>query len=307
MLRRLFSAASRHAPAGGSTRALSTAVRLTKGVVRHVESLVSRHDALLESMAAGEFSTAGAKEMARLEPLTRAHALLRETVDEVAGLREMASDASSEKELRELARAELEAAEAALPELEAAIIRLIVPPDPEEENAAVKGMLMELHAGVGGAEAALFAQDLLQMYQLYSKRKGWRCETISHTVFEMGGCREATLSISGEGAYAALRGENGTHRVQRVPATEAAGRVHTSTAMVAVLPELDVADVPELKEARDYYRTPRLTTNIYIYHICLYIYLYLYIFIYLCMYTYFYLYVYLFICIYMYMHAYLHV
>lgn len=87
------------------------------------------------------------------------------------------------------------------------------------------------------------------MYQQYAKRKGWRSELVSHNAFEHGGCREATLSIMGDGAYSALRGENGTHRVQRVPATESLGRVHTSTAVVAVLPEFDAADVPELKES----------------------------------------------------------
>lgn len=245
---RIRAAASRHTAAGPS-RTLCSALPLAKGLARHVEALVRRHDELQETVAAGEFSIVAARELARLQPIARAHAQLRETADEASGLRELIADGASEAELRELARAELEMAKAALAEQEAGIVQLLVPPDPEEEKANERGVLIEVHAGVGGAEAGLFAQELLQMYQQYAKRKGWRVENISHSAFEYGGCREATVSISGDGVYSALRGENGTHRVQRIPATESLGRVHTSTAVVAVLPGLDTSDVPELNEA----------------------------------------------------------
>jgi peptide chain release factor 1 len=247
-MRLIRAAASRHV-AAGSSRTLCSAPQLTKGLARHVAALVRRHDALQETIAAGEFSVVASRELARLKPIARAHAQLRETADEASGLREMIADGASEAELRDLARAELEVATAALAEQQADIVQLLVPPDPEEEKAAERGVLIEVHAGVGGAEAGLFAQELLQMYQQYAKRKGWRFESLSHSAFEHGGCREATVSISGAGVYSALRGENGTHRVQRVPATESLGRVHTSTAVVAVLPELGTSEVPELNEA----------------------------------------------------------
>ncbi|EOD13833.1 mitochondrial translational release factor [Emiliania huxleyi CCMP1516] len=201
-------------------------------------------------MSSGDFSVARAREVARLAPIADAHARVQEGAAEVRGLRELADDASSEAELRELARAELEEAEAALGVQQESLVALLVPVDDEEEAAAGRGALVELHPGVGGNEAATSAEELLRMYERYCKRKGWRFSLLSHSAFEYGGCREASASVTGEGVFSALRSESGTHRVQRIPETESQGRVHTSTAVVAVMPEYEAAEVPELTEAR---------------------------------------------------------
>jgi peptide chain release factor 1 len=151
---------------------------------------------------------------------------------------------STDPDLRELARAEIPGLEADVERLEEELKRLLLPRDPLDEKDAV----LEIRAGTGGEEAALFAGDLFRMYSRYAERRGWRVEIIDLSPSDTGGLREAVAIVHGEGAYGALRHESGVHRVQRVPATESQGRIHTSAATVAVLPEAEEVDV-EIEES----------------------------------------------------------
>ena len=142
-------------------------------------------------------------------------------------------------ELKELARAEKEEAEAALPELTRQLELLLVPKDPDDD----RNLILEVRAGTGGDEAGLFAADLYRMYERYAERKHWRMEVLSSTEGALGGVKEIVAMVRGEGAYGHLKYESGVHRVQRVPATESSGRIHTSAASVAVLPEVEEVEV----------------------------------------------------------------
>ena len=143
-------------------------------------------------------------------------------------------------ELKELAAAEKSAAEAELPGLALELERLLIPRDPDDD----RNLILEIRAGTGGEEAGLFAADLLRMYERYAERQGWRLEVLSLSEgAAAGGLKEVTAAVRGEGAYGRLKYESGVHRVQRVPATESQGRIHTSAASVAVLPEVDEVEV----------------------------------------------------------------
>lgn len=142
-------------------------------------------------------------------------------------------------EMQELAKMELPGLEASYAEAVAAFELALVPPDPHDAN----DVIIEIRAGAGGDEASLFAGDLFRMYSRYAERKGWKASLISSSVGELGGYKEIIFSIAGDGAYGALKFESGVHRVQRVPATEKQGRIHTSTATVAVLPEIEATEV----------------------------------------------------------------
>ena len=159
---------------------------------------------------------------------------------------------SQEKEMKELAEAELKKLENRKQELEKGIEILLLPKDPFDE----KNIIMEVRAGTGGEEAALFAGDLLRMYLRYAERRGWKTELIGSNPTGLGGYKEVIFNIIGKGAYSHLKYEGGTHRVQRVPKTEAGGRIHTSAATVAVLPEAEDVDIKiDEKELRiDTYR-----------------------------------------------------
>jgi peptide chain release factor 1 len=150
----------------------------------------------------------------------------------------------SDPDLRDLAREDLAEAEGLLERSEARLKALLLPKDPLDE----KNVILEIRAGTGGEEAALFAADLLRMYTRFAETKGWRLELMSSTESDMGGFREVIVNVSGADAYSLLKWESGTHRVQRVPATETQGRIHTSAATVAVLPEAEEADV-EIRDA----------------------------------------------------------
>lgn len=145
----------------------------------------------------------------------------------------------ADPELRELAVAEKHAAEAELPGLGETLERLLIPRDPDDD----RNLILEVRAGTGGEEAGLFAADLLRMYSRYAERKSWRIEVLSVSEGAAGGFKEVTAAVRGEGAYGRLKYESGVHRVQRVPATESQGRIHTSAASVAVLPEVDEVEV----------------------------------------------------------------
>ena len=175
------------------------------------------------------------KEQAELQPLVDTYRTYRRTLE----ARDQAQALMEDPEMRELAREEYQQALDALPELERQLQLLLLPRDPHDG----KDVILEIRAGVGGEEAALFAHSLYRMYAMYAERRGWRVEVDSASETELGGIKEISFTIEGDGAWSRLKFESGVHRVQRVPETESGGRVHTSTATVAVLPEMEEADV----------------------------------------------------------------
>jgi peptide chain release factor 1 len=182
---------------------------------------------------------------AELAALSREYAGLKPVVEEIARLRglirerEEAERLLADPEMKALAEEELERVRAALPEAERAVQLALLPKDEADERSAI----LEIRAGTGGEEAALFAADLARMYQRLAEAKGWRWEVVEATPTELGGFRELVAHLTGKGVFAALKFESGVHRVQRVPATEASGRIHTSAATVAVLPEAEEVEV----------------------------------------------------------------
>jgi peptide chain release factor 1 len=177
------------------------------------------------------------KEYSAIEPVAAAAREVRRLRAERTSLLEMTRDA--DQELRQIASEELAEIEQRLPLAERALALQLLPRDAADDRAA----MLELRAGTGGDEAALFAGDLLRMYQRFAEEQGWRFELISASASDVGGYKEAIASISGSGVFAKLKFESGVHRVQRVPATESGGRIHTSAATVAVLPEAEEVDV----------------------------------------------------------------
>lgn len=178
------------------------------------------------------------KEQKELEPVVTAYrSYLRARQDMAEATELMAGQA--DPELKELCQEEFAAAKKRSEELEHELKLLLLPHDPNDE----KSVIMEIRGGVGGEESALFAHSLYRMYNLYAASKGWTVTLLNYTETELGGIKEADLEIHGSGAYSRLKFESGVHRVQRVPETESGGRVHTSTATVAVLPEMEEADV----------------------------------------------------------------
>lgn len=196
--------------------------------------LLSNPDRIGDS---AEFSKV-AKEHADLSELVAAY---REYKQVQTGLEEAEAILrdESDSELRELAKAERSELEERLEELEASLRILLLPKDPADE----KNVIVEIRAGTGGDEAANFAADLFRMYSRYSERQGWRVEILSDSATEIGGFKEVIFMVHGKGAYSRLKFESGVHRVQRVPETEAQGRIHTSTSTVAVLPEAEEVEV----------------------------------------------------------------
>jgi len=165
---------------------------------------------------------------------------------ELATLSHMAEDDAADGELKAMVREEIEEIRVALPQAERSLALALLPRDAADERAA----MLEIRAGTGGDEASLFAGDLFRMYQRYAEGQGWRVELISASTSEAGGFKEVVASVEGKGVFAKLKFESGVHRVQRVPVTESGGRIHTSAATVAVLPEAEDVDV-QIDEARD--------------------------------------------------------
>ena len=178
-----------------------------------------------------------AKALAEVEPLVEKFREYKSVVADIAGAEELAS--AGDSEMRELAREELKSLNARRDGLVAELKILLIPKDPNDE----KDVVLEIRAGTGGDEAALFAADLFRMYTKFAERNGWRLEVMSSNDTGVGGLKEVIATIEGRGVYSKLKYESGVHRVQRVPATEASGRVHTSTVTVAVLPEAEEVDV----------------------------------------------------------------
>ncbi len=168
-------------------------------------------------------------------------ARLRQREADLAAARELLADA----DMAEMARDEVAAAEADLVALEAELQRMLLPKDPDDARNAY----LEIRAGTGGDESALFAGDLARMYTRYAQAQGWRVEVMSESPAELGGYKEVVLRVEGDGVYGKLRFESGGHRVQRVPVTETQGRIHTSAATVAVMPEPDEAEAVKLNPA----------------------------------------------------------
>jgi peptide chain release factor 1 len=183
-----------------------------------------------------------AKERSGLEELMQAAGELKDVDRQIAGNEELAQ--SGDAELSALAASELPALRAKKETLERRVHALLLPKDPLDE----KNVVLEIRAGTGGEEAALFAGELFRLYQKYAERHGYKVEVLSSSPAEMGGMKEIVAAIEGDGAYSKLKYESGVHRVQRVPATEAQGRIHTSAATVAVLPEAEDVDVTVREE-----------------------------------------------------------
>ena len=177
------------------------------------------------------------KELGELEPVALKYKEYKKVRDELDSAREMLE--SDDEEMKELAKMEIADLEEKIPAIENDLKVLMLPKDPNDD----KNVILEVRAGTGGDEAALFGMDLLRMYLRYAERRGWKAEVIDANETDIGGIKEAEVMIRGKGAYSRMKYESGTHRVQRVPDTESAGRIHTSAATIAVLPEVDDVEV----------------------------------------------------------------
>ncbi|MDO5303471.1 MAG: peptide chain release factor 1 [Clostridia bacterium] len=178
------------------------------------------------------------KEMGEMEPIVKKYEEYKKAKEELADAKEIV-EMESDEEMRDLAKMEISELEDQIEKNEDELKILLLPKDPNDE----KNVILEVRAGTGGEEAALFAQELLRMYMRYAERRGWKTELMDVNDTGIGGVKEAVVLIKGKGAYSRLKYESGVHRVQRVPETESAGRVHTSAATVAVLPEVDDVEV----------------------------------------------------------------
>jgi len=192
------------------------------------------------------------KEHAHIEPIILAYNKYKKAIYAIEDSKEMLSDKSLDKDFREMCEIEIEENTKRKETLEEELRCLLLPTDPNDE----KNVIVEIRAGAGGSEAALFAGDLFRMYTRYAERQGWKTEILNSNIPDIGGIKEITFSIEGKGAYSRLKYESGVHRVQRIPSTESGGRIHTSTATVAVLPEAEEVDIDfSLNDVRvDVYR-----------------------------------------------------
>jgi len=208
-----------------------------------IASIEARKQELADAMARADVAPDEfvrlSKDYAAIEPVAAAAREVRRLRAELEVLNGMLADPTAEPELKEMAVAEAEEIRRKLPQAERDLAVRLLPRDAADDRAA----MLEIRAGTGGDEAALFAGDLLRMYQRFAETQGWRFELISSSEPDVGGFKEAIASISGAGVFARLKFESGVHRVQRVPVTESGGRIHTSAATVAVLPEAEDVDV----------------------------------------------------------------
>jgi peptide chain release factor 1 len=207
-----------------------------KQVLNHFEELRDQLSTTMEDPA--EFAKLS-KEYSDLTPIAEKILEWKSAVEEKTSLAELLSDPSLDKDLKEMAQEDVQRLQERLPILLKEIQVLLLPKDVDDDRNAI----IEIRAGTGGEEAALFAATLLRMYQRYAELQGWRFELMHENDTGLGGIREASASISGKGVFAKLKFESGVHRVQRVPETETAGRIHTSAATVAVLPEAEEVDI----------------------------------------------------------------
>jgi peptide chain release factor 1 len=214
---------------------------MTRIPAERIAAIEARKEELQQAMSAPDLAPETfvqlSKDYAEILPVAEAAAELRRLRAELEVIDEMLADPSPD--MREMAQEEKASLEAQLPAAERGLALKLLPRDAADDRAA----MLEIRAGTGGDEAALFAGDLLRMYQRYAETKGWRFELISASQSEVGGYKEVIASVSGQGVFARLKFESGVHRVQRVPVTESGGRIHTSAATVAVLPEAEEVDV----------------------------------------------------------------
>ncbi|AUT04085.1 peptide chain release factor 1 [Nostoc sp. CENA543] len=180
-----------------------------------------------------------AKSRSSLEEVVNTYDTWKTAQEELVGARQVLKEANGDPELQEMAALEVKELEEKIEYLETRLKVLLLPRDPNDD----KNIMLEIRAGTGGDEASIWAGDLLRMYSRYADTQGWRVKLVSESLGEMGGFKEVILEIQGESVYSKLKFEAGVHRVQRVPATEAGGRVHTSTATVAIMPEVDDVEV----------------------------------------------------------------
>ena len=183
------------------------------------------------------------KEYSQLEEVTKCFQAYQQAQDDLAAAEDMANE--DDEEMREMAQEEIKEAKEAIERLTDELQILLLPKDPNDD----RNCFLEIRAGAGGDEAGIFDGDLFRMYSKYAEKRGWRIEVMSSSESEHGGYKEMIAKVSGDGAYGVLKFESGGHRVQRVPATESQGRVHTSACTVAVMAEIPEADLPEIKAA----------------------------------------------------------
>ncbi len=207
--------------------------------MRELERRFGEIEARMSAGPAADVYVKLASEYAELQPVVGKIREYEAAIAEFAGLRSMLADKSTDREMRALAEAEIPEVEERIAALGTDIQILLLPKDAADEKSAI----LEIRAGTGGSEAALFAGDLFRMYERFASSKGWKIEVLSASEGEAGGYKEIIASITGRGAFSKLKFESGVHRVQRVPETEASGRIHTSAATVAVLPEAEEIDV----------------------------------------------------------------
>jgi peptide chain release factor 1 len=206
-------------------------------------SVESQYEELLAQVGSAQVQSdpaeykKAAKKLSELEPLVEKHREFKAVQKDIEGSEEIIK--GGDAEMRELAEEELATLQQKRDAIVTELRTLLIPKDPNDE----KNVILEIRAGTGGDEAALFAADLFRMYARYAERQGWKLDVMSTSDSTSGGLKEAIASIEGRGVYSRLKYESGVHRVQRVPATEASGRIHTSTATVAVLPEAEEVDI----------------------------------------------------------------
>lgn len=179
------------------------------------------------------------KEHKEITPIVEHYRALKKAEADAASAQQLLDDPDSDKELRQMAAEELNAAREDAARIAEALKILLLPRDPNDERSVI----VEIRGGAGGEEAALFAYNLYRMYTMYAEKRGWKTEIVNLNETELGGFKEVSFTIDGDGAYSRLKFESGVHRVQRVPETETQGRIHTSTATVAVLPEADEVEL----------------------------------------------------------------
>jgi len=210
---------------------------------RKLDGIVARYHDIADSLARGGLDQQTfvrlSKEYSELDSVVGRIEELRRATKELADLETMIADVNADPEMKSLAEDEHRALKGKLPELQHQVQRLLLPRDAADDRSAI----LEIRAGTGGEEAALFAADLFRMYQRYADVHGWKVEIMELSDTGIGGYKEVIAEINGRGVFARLKFESGVHRVQRVPATEASGRIHTSAATVAVLPEAEEVDV----------------------------------------------------------------
>jgi peptide chain release factor 1 len=221
-----------------------------KPSIQHkLESLCERYDEIAALLSEASIQNnqnkfrALSQEYAQITPLVAAYKKRAEALAQKASAVEMSKD--SDPELRELAKEEIAEAEQTVNDLEHELQVLLLPKDPND----TRNIFLEIRAGTGGDEAAIFSGDLSRMYQRYAERKGWQTEIISESLGEHGGYKEVILRVSGRDVYSRLKFESGTHRVQRVPETESQGRIHTSACTVAIMPEVEEVDDIDINPA----------------------------------------------------------